>query len=82
MLKLGRVTKAKVFFLVLIQVFDIDLFEFSAAILEKGLFWPSLHNFYDREKVRMEHCVTERVLKQNWRDLLTSCDLLLLLTRE
>ena len=38
MLKLGRVTKVKGFFLVLVYVFDIDLFEFSAAILEKGLF--------------------------------------------
>ena len=37
MLKLGRVTKEKVFFLVLVYVFNIDLFEFSAAILEKGL---------------------------------------------
>ena len=37
MLKLGRVTKVKVFFPVLVHVFDIDLFEFSAAILEKGL---------------------------------------------
>ena len=37
MLKLGRVTKVKVFLLVLVHVFNIDLFEFSAAILEKGL---------------------------------------------
>ena len=37
MLKLGRVTKVKVFFLVLVYVFNIDLFEFSAAILEKDL---------------------------------------------
>ena len=37
MLKLGRVTKVKVFFLVLVYVFNIDLFESSAAILEKGL---------------------------------------------
>ena len=37
MLKLGRVTKVKVFFLVLVYVFNIDLFEFSATILEKGL---------------------------------------------
>ena len=33
MLKLGRVTKVKVFFIVLVYVFNIDLFEFSAAIL-------------------------------------------------
>ena len=38
MLKLGRVTKVKVLFLVLVFVSDFDLFKFSAAILEKGLF--------------------------------------------
>ena len=38
MLKLGSVTKVKVCFLALVYVFNIDLFEFSAAILEKGLF--------------------------------------------
>ena len=37
MLKLGRVTKIKVLFLVLVFVFNFDLFKFSAAILEKGL---------------------------------------------
>ena len=37
MLKLGRVTKVKVFFLVLVFVFNFDLFKFLAAILEKGL---------------------------------------------
>ena len=37
MLKLCRVTKVKVLFLVLVYVFDFNLFEFSAAILEKGL---------------------------------------------
>ena len=37
MLKLGRVTKVKVFYLVLVKVFNIHLFEFSAAILKKGL---------------------------------------------
>ena len=36
-LKLCRVTKVKVFFLVLVYVFNFDLFEFLAAILEKGL---------------------------------------------
>ena len=36
-LKLCRVTKVKVFFLVLVYVFNFDLIEFSAAILEKGL---------------------------------------------
>ena len=38
MLKLCRVTKVKVLFLVLIYVFNFNLFEFSAPILEKGLF--------------------------------------------
>ena len=42
MLKLGRVTKVKVFFLALVYVFNIDIFEFSAAILEKGLFTKCL----------------------------------------
>ena len=37
MLKLSKVTKVKVFFLVLVYVFNFDLFEFSAAILEEGL---------------------------------------------
>ena len=38
MLTLCRVTKVKVFFLVLVYVFNFDLFELSAAILERGLF--------------------------------------------
>ena len=37
MLKLCGVTKVKVLFLVLVYVFNLNLFEFSAAILEKGL---------------------------------------------
>ena len=41
MLKLGRVTKVKVFFLVLVYVFKFDVFEFSAVILEKGLLCQS-----------------------------------------
>ena len=40
MLKLGRVTKVKALFLVL--VFNFDLFKFSAAILDKGLLLSSL----------------------------------------
>ena len=38
MLKLCRVTKVKVLFLVLAYIFNCNLFEFSVAILEKGLF--------------------------------------------
>ena len=41
MLKLGRVTKVKVLFLVMAFVFNFDLFKFSAAISEKGLFSES-----------------------------------------
>ena len=37
MMKLGRVTKFKMLFLVVVFVFNFDLFKFSAAILEKGL---------------------------------------------
>ena len=37
MLRLGRVTKLTMFFLVLVFVFNFDLFKFSATILEKGL---------------------------------------------
>ena len=40
MLKLCWVTYVKVFFLVLIYVFNFDSFEFSVAILEKGLLDP------------------------------------------
>ena len=36
---LDRVTKVKVLYLVLVYVFNFNLFEFSAAILEKGLLW-------------------------------------------
>ena len=37
MLKLCSLTKVKVFFVVLVYVFNCDLSEVSAAILEKGL---------------------------------------------
>ena len=52
MLKLGRVTKLKMLFLVLVFVFKFDLFNFVAAILEKGLLssWVQMHNiqFYSQ----------------------------------
>ena len=47
MLKLGRFTKVKVLFLVLVFVFNFDLFKFSAAILEKGLFRSWLSCVYN-----------------------------------
>ena len=40
MQKLCRVTNVKALFLVPVYVFNFNLFEFSAAILEKGL-WPN-----------------------------------------
>ena len=43
MLKLCRVTKEKVLFLALVYVFNFNLFEFSAAILEKGLLNAESH---------------------------------------
>ena len=43
MLKLCRVTKVKVLFLALVYVFNFNLFEFSAAILEKGLLKGCCH---------------------------------------
>ena len=46
MLKLDRVTKVKVLFLVLVFVFNFDLFKFSAAILEKGLLVDMPQNRY------------------------------------
>ena len=44
MLKLDRVTKVRMLFLVLVFVFNFDLFKFSAAILEKGLLCQSLEH--------------------------------------
>ena len=44
MLKPGKVTKVKVLFLVLVFVFNFELFKFSAAILEKGVLDAELEN--------------------------------------
>ena len=48
MLKLGSVTKDTVLFLVLVFVFNLDLFKFSTAILEKGLLDKSTYVFERR----------------------------------
>ena len=64
MLKLGRVTKVKVLFLVLVFVFNFDLVKFSAAILEKGLFvqrhkYPSFTRVVSVSSIlesHREHC--------------------------
>ena len=52
MLKQGRVTKFKMLFLVLVFVFNFDLFKFSAAILEKGLLSknPKTNRIFDVEQ--------------------------------
>ena len=50
MLKLGRVTKVKVLFLVLVFIFNFDLLKFSAAILEKGLLTGKALNLCYRTK--------------------------------
>ena len=47
MLKLGRITKVKVLFLVLVFVFNFDLFKFSEAILENGLLINAYFNSDD-----------------------------------
>ena len=59
MLKLGRVTKVKVLFLVLVFVFNFDLFKFSAAILEKGLF-HSLRTYRTSESNIEKNCMVDK----------------------
>ena len=55
MLKLCRVTKVMVLFLVLVFVFNVDLFKFSAAILEKGLFchMTTVAQYANSERLQM-----------------------------
>ena len=50
-LKLCRVTKVKVLFLVLVYVSNFNLFEFSAAILEKGLLFNIGTSLFLRSKL-------------------------------
>ena len=45
MLKLGKVTKVKALFLVLVLAFNFDLFKFSTTTLEKGLLF--VHKFLE-----------------------------------
>ena len=48
---LGRITKFKMLFLVLVFVFNFDLFKFSAATLEKGLLMRGHHlAFINKER--------------------------------
>ena len=64
MLKPGRVTKVKVLFLVLVFVFNFDLFKFSAAILEKGLFQDYISALSFLLNLSCEEKVNERVFMQ------------------
>ena len=55
MLTLGRGTKVKVLFLVLVSVFNFNLFKFSAAILEKGLLAEkNSHHFVVQSEITRE----------------------------
>ena len=69
MLKFGRVTKVKMLFLVLVFVFNFDLFKFSAAILEKGLLY-TLTN-----KVFQEFLLDSSLRELNQRWILNSLSL-------
>ena len=60
MLKLGRVTKVKVLHLVLVFVFNFDLFKFSAAILEKGLLPKYNLNSYSGDPARVHQAKPAR----------------------
>ena len=64
MLQLGRVTKVKVLFLVLVYVFNFDLFEFSAAILEKGLLFKSQNERYFYFYIKLGPVYKEGGLRQ------------------
>ena len=59
MLKLGRFTKVKVLFLVLVFVFNFDLFKFSAAILEKGLLLDGVRQNIVICQWRIDHLFAE-----------------------
>ena len=68
MVKLGRGTEVKVFFPVLVYVFNFDLFKFSTAILEKGLLLrkgncQNINEYFKVIAPRVTPCVTEK----NWK---------------
>ena len=73
MLKLCRVTKVKLLFLLLIYVFYCDLFEFLAAILDKGLLFrlQGKQNMTAQQQGRLNLEVSSLVCdRQSWRDIL------------
>ena len=65
MLKLCRVTKVNVLFLVLVYVFNFNCFEFSAFILEKGLFTvqSELFKLIEEFDNQINNAVTERAVR-------------------
>ena len=83
MLKLCRVTKVRVFFLVLVYVFNFDLSEFSAAILEKGLLLnkrpiPNLFNIKAGQSSLFSHVINNKDIflwfSRQYRLYVTVCD--------
>ena len=65
MLKLCRATKVRVFFLVLVYVYNFDLFDCSAAILAKGLSLnkrpiPNLFNTKEGQSSFFSHVIDNK----------------------
>ena len=69
MLKLCRVTKVKELFLVLVYVFNFNLFGFSAAILGKGLLVGIIttQSFSSRTIPRCAECMRRSLKTLRWR---------------
>ena len=68
MLRLGRVTKFKMLFLVLVFVFNFAFFKFSAAILEKGPlcareWFVALHFVIYSKEVLLKKIITWRIAR-------------------
>ena len=73
MLKLGRVNKFKMLFLVLVFVFNFDVSKFPAAILEKGLLQhSSLSEIVSLDKAHK--AVIKSVLAGHTVAMVTCCD--------
>ena len=65
MLKLCSSTKIKVLFLVLVYVFNFDLFEISAAILEKGLLtkkFPQSWSFREFDSFKKSVTISDKIV--------------------
>ena len=70
MLKLCRVANVKVFLLVLVYVFNFDLLEFSATILEKGLLALTITRYSNKEFYGNGLPLTFVISKQTFRLML------------